>query len=282
MIRINNLNFAFKKGEPLFKGLNLELQPGRTYGLFGLNGAGKTTLLNHMSGMLFPAQGECLILGKPARDRLPETLSEIFIVPEQFDLPAIKPDIYIELHAPFYPKFDLKQAGSLMEQFSLDRNKVLSKQSYGQRKKFLISFALASNTKILLMDEPTNGLDIPSKSQFRKVMASYHLEDRCTVISTHQVRDLDSLIDRLTILHEGSIIFDQTVEAISENLTFTKVADGEHPEKIYGEEILGGEYIIKKRSKSDDDTHIDLEILFSAVIHATEPMNRAFQNGETK
>lgn len=281
MIRINNLSFAFKKGEPLFKGLNLELQPGRTYGLFGLNGAGKTTLLNHMSGMLFPAQGECLILGKPARDRLPETLSEIFVVPEQFDLPSVKPDIYIELHAPFYPNFDLAQVGSLIEQFNLDRNRVLSKQSYGQRKKFLISFALASNTKILLMDEPTNGLDIPSKSQFRKVMASSHLEDRCTVISTHQVRDLDTLIDRLTILHEGGIIFDQTVEAISENLTFKKVSEGEHPEKIYGEKILGGEYIIKKRNKIDEDTHIDLEILFSAVIHATEPMNRAFQTGET-
>jgi len=281
MIRINNLNFAFKKGEPLFTGLSLELQPGRTYGLFGLNGAGKTTLLNHMSGMLFPAEGECIVLGKPARDRLPETMSEIFVVPEQFDLPAVKPDIYIELHAPFYPNFDLAQAGSLMEQFNLDRNKVLSKQSYGQRKKFLISFALASNTKILLMDEPTNGLDIPSKSQFRKVMASFHLEDRCTVISTHQVRDLDTLIDRLTVLHEGGIIFDQTVEAISENLTFKKVPEGKQTEKIYGEEILGGEYIIKKRSKSDEDTHIDLEILFSAVIHETESMNRAFQIGET-
>ena len=218
---------------------------------------------------------------KAARDRLPETLSEIFVVPEQFDLPSIKPDIYIELHAPFYPNFDLAQVGSLIEQFNLDRNRVLSKQSYGQRKKFLISFALASNTKILLMDEPTNGLDIPSKSQFRKVMASSHLEDRCTVISTHQVRDLDTLIDRLTILHEGGIIFDQTVEAISENLTFKKVSEGEHPEKIYGEKILGGEYIIKKRNKIDEDTHIDLEILFSAVIHATEPMNRAFQTGET-
>lgn len=280
MITIENLEFAFKKNEPLFTGLNLELNAGRIYGLFGLNGAGKTTLLNHISGMLFPAKGECRIFGKPARDRLPEIQSNIFIVPEQFDLPTVKPEIYIELHAPFYPNFDLAQAGNLMEQFDLDRDKVLSKQSYGQRKKFLISFALATNTKILLMDEPTNGLDIPSKSQFRKVMASFHLEDRCTVISTHQVRDLESLIDRLTVLHEGGIIFDQSVEAISEKLTFKKVS-GEQKEKIYGEEILGGEQIIKKRSNSEDDTHIDLELLFSAVIHETESMNRAFQNGET-
>lgn len=282
MIRINNLSFAFKKGEPLFSNLNLELKPGRTYGLFGLNGAGKTTLLNHMSGMLFPAQGECHILGKPARDRLPETLSEIFIVPEQFDLPSIKPDIYIDLHAPFYPKFDLEQVGSLMDQFNLDRNKVLSKQSYGQRKKFIISFALASNTKILLMDEPTNGLDIPSKSQFRKVMASFHLEDRCTVISTHQVRDLDTLIDRLTVLHEGKIIFDQTIEDISANLTFKKTEKKENPDSIYSEETLGGAYIITKRNTEDKDTHIDLEFLFNAVIGSTEQLNDAFKNGERK
>ena len=282
MITIEKLEFAFKKNQPLFADLNLELHAGRIYGLFGLNGAGKTTLLNHISGMLFPAKGECRIFGKPARDRLPETQSEIFIVPEQFDLPTVKPEIYIELHAPFYPRFDLEQAGSLMEQFNLDRDKVLSKQSYGQRKKFLISFALATNTKILLMDEPTNGLDIPSKSQFRKVMASFQLEDRCTVISTHQVRDLESLIDRLTVLHEGGIIFDQTVEAISRNLTFKKVSDGEQSEKIYGEEILGGEQIIKKRGSSEDDTHIDLEFLFNAVIQETESMNRAFQTGETE
>jgi ABC-2 type transport system ATP-binding protein len=277
MITINNLKFAFKKKEPLFKGLSMDLHPGRTYGLFGLNGAGKTTLLNHMCGLLFPEAGDCLLNGKPARERQPTGLNQLFVVPEQFDLPALKPDIFIELHAPFYPQFDLARAGELLHMFEVDREKLLTKQSYGQRKKFLISFALATNTPVLLMDEPTNGLDIPSKSQFRKVMASSENTERCTVISTHQVRDLDTLIDRVTVLHNGVIIFDKTIEEISENLLFKKTGENQKEEFIYSEEILGGKRIISRRKSGDHDTMIDLEFLFSAVIDSPETMNRAFQ-----
>ena len=245
MVTIKNLSFAFKKGELLFNKLNMELQPGRTYGLFGLNGAGKTTLLNHISGMLFPSDGSCIVNGHPTRERRPETLSDLIIVPEQFELPAIKPDEYLKLHAPFYPNFDEKQMNELMERFVLDRSKLLSKQSYGQRKKYLISFALAANTRTLLLDEPTNGLDIPSKSQFRKVMAATSNEERCTVISTHQVRDLESMIDKVTVLHKGSIIFDQTIEAIASSLSFERT-DTLTGDAIYSEEVLGGYQIISK------------------------------------
>jgi ABC-2 type transport system ATP-binding protein len=72
--------------------------------------------------------------------------------------------------------------------------------SYGEQKKVMIAFGLATETNLLIMDEPTNGLDIPSKTQFRKLMASLVNEERCIIISTHQVRDLDNLIDFLLIL----------------------------------------------------------------------------------
>lgn len=278
MVNIENLSFAFKKNEPLFKGLNLKLQAGKTYGLFGLNGAGKTTLLNHISGSLFPASGACTINGIEVRKRLPQTLSEIFIVPEQFDLPPILPAEFINLHAPFYPRFDINQMEDIMKQFHLDREKKLSEQSYGQRKKFLIAFAIATNTNILLMDEPTNGLDIPSKSQFRKIMAQTNREERCTIISTHQVRDLESMIDRLTVLHNGSIIFDQTIEEISERLTFKRVKEDESAEKIYGEPTLGGENVVTPRSSDHEDTQIDLELLFNAIIESTELINNEFKS----
>ena len=278
MVNIENLSFAFKKNQPLFKGLNLKLQAGKTYGLFGLNGAGKTTLLNHMSGSLFPASGRCTINGVEVRERLPQTMSEIFIVPEQFDLPPILPAEFIDLHAPFYPRFDINQIEDIMKQFHLDREKKLSEQSYGQRKKFLIAFAIATNTNILLMDEPTNGLDIPSKSQFRKIMAQTNREERCTVISTHQVRDLESMIDRLTVLHNGSIIFDQTIEEMSESLTFKRVKEHESAGKIYGEPTLGGENVIVPRRSDHEDTQIDLELLFNAIIESTGLINNEFKS----
>lgn len=281
MVTIKNLSFAFKKGELLFNNLNMELQPGRTYGLFGLNGAGKTTLLNHISGMLFPSEGSCIINGHPTRERRPETLSDLIIVPEQFELPPVKPDVYLKLHAPFYPNFDENQMRDLMDRFVLDRSKLLSKQSYGQRKKFLMAFALAANTRTLLLDEPTNGLDIPSKSQFRKVMAATGNDERCTVISTHQVRDLESMIDKVTVLHEGSIIFDQTIESISDNLSF-KRSDSLPDDAIYSEEVLGGYQIISKNMQNREEQPIDLEMLFNATIESTEKLNRAFKPVETE
>lgn len=219
MIQIENLSFSFRKQKQVLSELNMSLQSGRTYGLFGLNGAGKSTLLNLISGLLFPQTGSCLVLNENSRDRLPETLRNIFFVPEQFDLPAISAEAFLTVHTPFYPSFDSELMDRLIGEFSLEPDeRPLTEYSLGQRKKFLIAFALSANTRILLMDEPTNGLDIPSKSKFRKVMAMTESSDRCTVISTHQVRDLDSIIDRFTVLHNGTIIFDETVEEIIERL----------------------------------------------------------------
>lgn len=279
MISIENLSFAFNKGEWLFRNMNLTLEPGRTYGLFGMNGAGKTTLLNQISGMLFPAEGTCKVNGVESMKRLPSVMKDIFLVPEQFDLPAVLPDIYTDLHASFYPRFNHHQMKELMASFDLDRNKILSKQSYGQRKKFLISFALAANTEYLLMDEPTNGLDIPSKSRFRSIMSSSDNPDRCTLISTHQVRDLESLIDQVTILHSGSIIFDQSIDSITSHLLFEH-ADRTSSETLFAEETSEGFQIVRPKLPNTPKTPVDLELLFSCAIQKTDALNRAFQNNE--
>jgi ABC-2 type transport system ATP-binding protein len=279
MVTIENLTFAFKKNQPLFSGLNLNLEKGNTYGLFGLNGAGKTTLLNLISGMLFPDFGECLIHESPAKERLPEVLSDLFILPEQFELPKMDATKYIAIQAPFYPRFDTEQMSKMLTEFQIDTGKNLTELSYGQRKKFMIAFALASNASLLLMDEPTNGLDIPSKSQFRKIMAATDTNDRCVVISTHQVRDLNTLIDRITVLHSGNIIFDQTLGSINEKLSFIKTEPDHNQPILYSEEILGGHAAIAAKEAGDGDSLIDLELLFNGVIQETELINQVFQNG---
>lgn len=279
MVTIRNLTFAFKKNQLLFNGLNLNLEKGNTYGLFGLNGAGKTTLLNLISGMLFPQSGECLIHESPARERLPEALSELFILPEQFELPKMDATNYIAMQAPFYPRFEFDYMSQMLSEFQIDTGKNLTELSYGQRRKFMIAFALASRASLLLMDEPTNGLDIPSKSQFRKIMAATETNDRCIVISTHQVRDLNTLIDRITVLHSGNIIFDQTLGSISERLSFIKLEPDDDRPSLYSEEILGGHAAIATKKTGDGDSLIDLELLFNGVIQQTDLVNRAFKNG---
>lgn len=277
MVTITRLNFAFKKNEPLFSDLSLEMKTGRTYGLFGLNGAGKTTLLNHISGMLFPEKGDCLVLGQPARNRQPEVLKEIYLLPEQFDLPSMTAETYTKLHAPFYPNFDHEQFQKILSEFDINQQKKLPELSYGQRKKFLIAFALSSQAKLLLMDEPTNGLDIPSKSQFRKIMAASDLSDRCVVISTHQVRDLNTLIDHLTVLNNGKIIFQQSIQEIFDNLGFEKISLDDTRTVLFAEETFGGKTAILPKNESKKHTEIDLELLFSAIIQKTDAINDQFK-----
>ena len=279
MINIKNLSFAFKKGESLFNDLDWSLEPGKTYGLLGLNGAGKTSLFNIISGMLFPKDGECTFEGEPVRGRSPQFLSELFIVPEQFELPAMTGDQYTELHAPFYPRFNEQLMESALSELQVNSKKKISELSFGQQKKFLLSFALATNTKLLLLDEPTNGMDIPSKSQFRKLQASLDQPNRCTVISTHQVRDLGSMLDHVTVLKDGKIIFNRSLDEIFEHLSFIKTESEESGEYIYAEEILGGLHTIQSY-KDDVRNDFDLELLFNGVIQQPDQINQQFKGGK--
>lgn len=279
MISIKNLSFAFKKNKPLFNKLSLSMEAGKIYGLFGLNGAGKTTLLNHISGLLFPADGECTVNGIGARERTPAMLSDLYLIPEQFDLPSMTGSQYTDIHTPFYPRFDHSLFDSVIEEFDVDITSSIQELSYGQRKKFLIAFALATNTRVLLMDEPTNGLDIPSKSQFRRIVASLDYSDRCIVISTHQVRDLGSMIDQISVIKDGEIVFNHGLDAIQRNLTFKKIPADSETDYIYGEEVLGGVHAVCKAGADDKrvSEETDMELLFNAIISQTNDIQQEFK-----
>ncbi|MEO6315018.1 MAG: ABC transporter ATP-binding protein [Chitinophagaceae bacterium] len=265
MIDIQNLHFAYRK-KPVFTGLSLQLQPGHIYGLLGKNGTGKSTLLRNIAGLLFPDQGKIEVLGFTPGRRQPAFLQEIFMVPEEFYLPDVPLWHLVEYHAPFYPRFNKAQFEQYIAAFEIPAGSTLQNMSYGQKKKVLISFGLATNAAMLLMDEPTNGLDIMSKSQFRKVMAGALDEKKCVVISTHQVKDLENLIDRITVIDEGKILFDQTVDTISRKLSFQISFDSEEVKHaIYGESSLRGSAIITANT-AGEESKLDLELLYKAII----------------
>lgn len=274
MVKIENLTFWYNKKSILFDKLNMNLMSGKIYGLFGLNGAGKTTLLKHIAGLLFPKSGECKVFDMHSSDRKPGILADIFIIPEEFSLPNITAESYVAINAPFFPKFDYKEFESYINEFQISFGKKINTMSYGQRKKLLIAFSLACNTSLLLMDEPTNGLDIPSKSQFRKIIAASGNESRCLLISTHQVRDLGSIIDQVTILDNGKIIFDKNIDAISQKLAFGMLKEGSKEEVIFAEDNLMGSAAVYHNKGTD--SNIDLELLFNAVINDAEKVNNAF------
>lgn len=265
MIEIKNLHFQYGKQTELFTGLRLSENAGSIVGLLGKNGAGKSTLLKLITGLLTAPKGTLTIMDEVPADRRPSFLEEVYFVPEEYDLPAIKISEFIKAYALFYPRFDHERMNKILADFELDVNCRLSKQSYGQRKKFLIAFALSTNCKLLVLDEPTNGLDIPSKSIFRKVVASSLNEDQLVFISTHQVKDVENLIDKILVIDRGQIILNESLWNISEKFAFSTVSNLEGCNCLYHEVAPGGFRII--RPTNEPQTEVDIELLFNATIN---------------
>jgi ABC-2 type transport system ATP-binding protein len=261
----------------VFNGLNLSLVKGHIYGLLGKNGTGKSTLLRLMAGLLQPRKGSALVLEHTPFKRQPDFLQQLFLVPEEFYLPNVTVARFVDCNAGFYPFFNHEQFAAYLKEFEIPVSNKLQQMSYGQKKKLLISFGLACNTALLLMDEPTNGLDIMSKSQFRKIMARVISPDKCIIISTHQVKDLENLIDRITIIDEGSILFDETIDEITDTLSFKISFDSEEVRQaLYCENSLKGNAIIVPNDDKEDG-RIDLEMLYKAIITNKKSISDLFK-----
>ena len=264
MIQISNLDFGYSKKNLLFRNLNLNLEAGHIYGLLGKNGAGKSTLLKNICGVVFPLSGTCKVKNVESRKRLPSFLQDLFFIPEDIYLPDVRIEKYLQTTSSFYPQFNKQQFYSLLEEFEVATDRSLYKLSFGQQKKVMIAFGLATNTSLLIMDEPTNGLDIPSKVQFRKIIASTLTEERCVLISTHQVRDLESLIDTLVVIHNREIMLNSSLDRIAEKLTF-KIGPAEDLEVLFSESSAMGIHSITS-NPSGRHSRVDMELLFSAII----------------
>lgn len=277
MVELTNITFSFKPKVKLFEALEFSIEKGKIYGLFGENGAGKSTLLKIICGMLFPQKGEVLLEGVSIQKRASSSLAKLFYLPEDYQLPDLSIQKFLDVTAPFYPNFEMEKAHYILENFNLDAKNQLNKMSYGQKKKALIALALATNADLLLMDEPTNGLDIPSKSVFRKSVVASLNDHQSLVISTHQVRDLEALIDPIVVLSNGKVIFNQAVDRCMEKLRFEKHSQIEDlPNLIYAEEVLGGyECIIANASKREQKPNI--ELLFNALHQKPEAFHRIFK-----
>ncbi len=278
MIKIKNLSFGYGK-KKLFTNLNVQLEPGNIYGLLGKNGVGKTTLLKLISGLRYPQDGDCEVLNYIPQKRLPGLLEEIYFIPEEFFVPPMTIKNYTQIYAPFYPRFNHKAFAEYLKEFNLDLKEKLTELSYGQKKKFLLAFGSSTGCSLFILDEPTNGLDIPSKSQFRKILASALTDDRIILVSTHQVRDMENLIDPIIILDDGQIIFNQYIHDVSKYLIIQMDQDLPVTDDVlYSARVLGG-YVVVKENRSSEESRIDLETLFNAVTTNRDRINDLFSRG---
>ena len=271
MVRVERLRFGYGRQE-LFRDVDLGLSPGNIYGLLGLNGAGKSSLLRLLAGLLFPVSGRIDALGHEPARRAPGFLSRIFLLPEDVQVPGVTEREFIALHAPFYPAFDHALMDRCLAVLEVPRGRRLTSLSLGQKKKFLLSFGLASAAALIVLDEPTNGLDIPSKGQFRRLVAEALTEERTIVVATHQVRDVESLIDRIVILHEGKVLLEQSISTLGARIRTSSGAsppDGNDGDLLYSEPTLGGFATVRK-DRDAGDGRLDLELLFKAVLAAPD------------
>ncbi|HMI01176.1 MAG TPA: ABC transporter ATP-binding protein [Pedobacter sp.] len=274
MIKINDLNFGYSKQKLLFKNLSMQLKAGHIYGLLGKNGAGKSTLLKNIAGLVYATSGKIDVMGHDPARRQPSLLKQICFIPEEFYLPSVKIDAYVKANAAFYPNFDHNYFSGLLSEFDIPVDQKLIDMSYGQKKKLIIAFGLATQAQLIIMDEPTNGLDIPSKTQFRKIMAAALTEDRCIIISTHQVRDLDNLIDTVIMLDESNIVLKASVEEITQKLCFKRIKEL-NDTVIYSEPSLLG-YSALMPNYHDEESKLDMELLFNAVLAEKTKIKAAF------
>ena len=279
MITVENLSFLYRKSKrAVLHDFSLSLEKGRVYGLLGKNGAGKSTLLYLMSGLLTPKSGKVVYHDVDVRRRLPITLQDMFLVPEEFDLPPVSLISYIELNSPFYPRFSKEDMVKYLHYFEMDINIDLWALSMGQKKKVFMSFALATNTSLLLMDEPTNGLDIPGKSQFRKFIASGMTDDKTILISTHQVRDIDKVLDHVLIMDNSRVLLNESTMSICDKLFFTESENRELLQSsLFSTPSIQGNFLLLP-NESGEDSEINLELLFNATLAVPERISALFHS----
>ena len=274
MIEIKNLDFSYKK-TPVFNNINLSFPQGAIYGLLGENGVGKTTLLKIICGLQRPVSGTCTVDGLTSYDRLPEMLQRIVFLPDEVTLPDnATPQKYVDELSPFYPAFAQGTFLHLMQELEVDPDRKFKEMSFGQQKKSLIAASLSLGTDYVLLDEPTNGLDIPSKAQFRQILSRRFEERNTLIISTHQVKDVENLIDPIVILSHNAVLLDASVQRITEKLFF-EYGGAERPDALYSELLPGG-YMNVVANESGEESQLNIEALFNAVLRNKEKIKELF------
>lgn len=308
MIKIENLKFSYGS-KSIFEGVSTELKPGMIYGLLGQNGVGKTTLLKLLAGLLKPQEGSCTIeipqsgaaqqggtqrkygakrqddaamqcgAAQPARliphRRRPDFLEKVFYLPEDVVAPGVKIETYVKNTCSFYPNFSYEKFARIADEFKVETDCKFNKLSFGQQKKAFIAMALSMGTEVLLLDEPSNGLDIPSKNALRKSIAENITEEQTVIISTHQVKDLESIIDPIIILDHKGVLLNRSVEEISEKLHFSLSAN-ECKEALYSQQQFNG-FLTIKENLNGEETKPDLEALFNCCLSNKERIKELFK-----
>ncbi|MFG5777915.1 ATP-binding cassette domain-containing protein [Comamonas sp. J-3] len=272
-LQIRDLHFGYSN--LLYRGFEVQVRGPATIGVFGRNGTGKSTLLKLLAGLLTPQAGQIQVLGYTPRARAAEYLAQIYLLPEEFHLPDLQPAALVALQGVFYPRFDAALFHNYLQVLEVPAQQRFSQMSLGQKKKATIAFALATLTPVLLMDEPTNGLDIVSRAQFKQLMARPEHAERLVLISTHQAHDLESLLSDVWFIDDGQLRLQASMAALAEQLALGIAATpAELPpaEALLYSEALGAQTawvaqrrLLPQNLQEQSPRGVQLELVYKAL-----------------
>lgn len=257
-IMIQNIDLGYGSGDCVLSGVTAELHGGRIYGLLGLNGSGKTTLLKAISGLIKPKRGDISVMGFIPFQKEKEFLRQLMSVTIHPELPDMTAKRFAKTFSTFWPDFSINEFNALMQKFQIDTNRRLPSMSTGERKKCLIAFAMATNTPILLLDEPMAGLDIVSTKTLIEAIVMSQKPDRIIIISSNQVEEFDNIYTDILLLHEGSLLTKASIDELTSKFAFHN--QGMHPNTIFEDGLKS-----ISLNLNDECTDINLKTLFYAA-----------------
>ncbi|MCM1449636.1 MAG: ABC transporter ATP-binding protein [Clostridiales bacterium] len=266
MIELKDIKFSYNKGKSLaLSDVSGTIGEG-LYLLAGENGAGKTTLLHIIAGLAIPGEGKCTIDGVESGKNRAEYNGKVFLLEENMFFPGKTINEFARIHSIFYPTFSPERFRANLGEFGLTGDEKLRSLSLGNRKKAQLAYVLALGIEVVLLDEPTNALDIEGRNSLRKLLVRSVHEGQTVIVSTHTIGDLERLFEGAVIMQSSRILFAGTEDDVTAKLSFN--SDRSYrPEALYSENNAGRYMSISRIEENDNDgsTRVDWRMLYMAL-----------------
>ncbi len=224
---IQTRDLTYCAGDFTLDRLNLTVPEGAVYGFLGPNGSGKSTTIKLLMGMLKPLSGEVQVFGAPVPESLPVVLKRTGYVPERPHLyPSLTIGETLAYHAAFFSAWDERWATEMLKRFGLDRSRQVRRLSKGETGKLMILLALYQRPDLLVLDEPTDGLDPVVRREVMSAVMDYVAEAGATVfISSHLVHELERMCDWVGVLDRGRLIAEMPMQVFKNEIKRLRVVD---------------------------------------------------------
>lgn len=214
MIDIINLSKKYGKVQAL-DDVSFQIKEGKIIGIFGINGVGKSTILKSIAGVIKPDKGKILIDGEEINHKSYNKIAFIPDVDTYFPHLTIKESL--EFMKEFYINWDEEKAYNMLKIFNLTDDQMISNLSKGNRARVKIILGFAQNAKYILLDEPFSGIDIFKREEFIKAMVEYISPNQSIIITTHEIAEIEEIVEEVIILHDGKVAFNFNVEEVRQN-----------------------------------------------------------------